>query len=250
MDSRRVEKINSAIFTQKRRHYSASRKRCSMERESFRRISPKFKQIVTNDRWNWSIEKYRKIHGHRHCSMKGESFWNLDKWWGNCTKNGFKTRIENKFNRFSRRIHNRRSMKGESFRNLDKSKNGFETLRKNEFQPFLGHKDTRSSSLFDERRIFLKFRQIHRKMDSKRLEKIISRHFHAKKDTRSSSLLDEKKIFSKFREMIRKFHDPSKNGLVTLRENKFSHFSRQPGYTIVVIADEIPRSIEKWIQNT
>lgn len=111
MDSRRVEKINSAIFTQKRRHYSASRKRCSMERESFRRISPKFKRIVTNDRWNWSIEKYRKIHGHRRCSMKGESFWNLDKWWGNCTKNGFKTRIENKFNRFSRRIHNRRSMK-------------------------------------------------------------------------------------------------------------------------------------------
>lgn len=81
-------------------------------------------------------------------------------------------------------------------------------------------------------------------MDSKRLEKIISSHFHAKKDTRSSSLLDEKKIFSKFRQ-IRKFHDLSKNGLVTLRENKFSHFSRQPGYTIVVIADEIPRSIEK-----
>lgn len=173
MDSRRVEKINSAIFTQKRRHYSASRKRCSMERESFRRISPKFKRIVTNDRWNWSVI-HRKI-----------------------------------------------------------------------------QKDTRSSSLLDERRIFLKFRQIHRKMDSKRLEKIISSHFHAKKDTRSSSLLDEKKIFSKFRQMIRKFHDPSKNGLVTLRENKFSHFSRQPGYTIVVIADEeIPRSIEKWIQNT
>lgn len=84
----------------------------------------------------------------------------------------------------------------------------------------------------------MKFRQIHRKMDSKRLEKIISSHFHAKKDTRSSSLLDEKKIFSKFRQMIRKFHDPSKNELVMLRENKFSHFSRQPGYTIVVIADE------------
>lgn len=82
-------------------------------------------------------------------------------------------------------------------------------------------------------------------MDSKRLEKIISSHFHAKKDTRSSSLLDEKKIFSKFRQMIRKFHDLLKNGLVTLRENKFSHFSHQPGYTIVVIADEIPRSIEK-----
>lgn len=119
MDSRRVEKINSAIFTQKRRHYSASRKRCSMERESFLNLNESWRMIGEIDRW--SIEKYRKIHGHRRCSMKGESFWNLDKWWGNCTKNGFKTRIENKFNRFSRRIHNRRSMKGESFRNLDKS---------------------------------------------------------------------------------------------------------------------------------